>query len=101
MFLLFTIIYPKINMIVVKTISAWQNPWQFASVKANFKGLLAIIFIFPFLSLAKKKYPVENFRKNEDGSYSMHWCYCVLFSSYINHATIFLLSFDPKLDRHF
>ena len=89
MFLLFTIIYPKINMIVVKTISAWQNPWQFVSVKANFKGLLAIIFIFPFLSLAKKKYPVENFRKNEDGSYSMHWCYCVLFSSYINHATIF------------
>ena len=88
-FLLFATIYPKINMIVVKIISAWQNPWQFASVKANFKDLLAIISIFPFLSLAKKKYPVENFRKNEDGSYSMHWCYGVLLSSYINHATIF------------
>ena len=88
MFLLFAIIYPKINMIVVKTISAWQNPWQFVSVKSNFKCWLVIISIFPFLPLTKKKYPVENLRKNEDGSYSMHWFYGVLLSSYINHATI-------------
>ena len=88
MFLLFAIIYPKINMIVVKTISAWQNPWQFVSVKSNFKCWLVITSIFPFLPLTKKKYPVENLRKNEDGSYSMHWFYGVLLSSYINHATI-------------
>ena len=55
----------------------------------EFQRLTSHYFFLSFFVSCKKKYPVENFRKNEDGSYGMHWCYCVLLSSYINHAIIF------------
>ena len=55
----------------------------------EFQRLTSHYFFLSFFVSCKKKYPVENFRKNEDGSYGMHWCYCVLLSSFINHAIIF------------
>lgn len=45
-------------------------------------------FFFFSLSLAKAVLPVNKFRKNEDDSYVMHQCFCVLLSSHINHIAI-------------
>ena len=41
-FLLFTIIYSKINMNVVKTILPWQKPQQLLSAEVNFEGCLMV-----------------------------------------------------------
>ena len=56
--------------------------------QVEFQMLTSHYFYLSFFASYKKKYPVENLRKNEDGSYSMHWFYGVLLSSYINHSTI-------------
>ena len=47
----FTIIYPKISINVVKTMSPWENPQQLPSAKMNFEdcGLICSIQNWKFL----------------------------------------------------